>query len=97
MSTILDQIATRIIKEQELIIGPIAWQEAEKVQGLTLVDRDTAEIAASNSDPKEVVNQLVGRYERLFGRASREACRDAVASILAELSPGDVPSSLVAA
>jgi hypothetical protein len=97
MSTTLDQIATRIIKEQELIIGPIAWQEAEKVVDLKLFDHENAEIEASNTNPKEVVNQLVGRYERLFGRASREACRDAVASILAELSPADVPSSLAAA
>lgn len=97
MSTVLDQIAIRIIKEQELIIGPIAWQEAEKVPDLRLTNRENAEIAPTHANPKEVINQLVGRYERLFGRASREACRDAVAVILAELSPADVPSSLAAA
>lgn len=95
MATAFDQIATRIIKEQELIIGPIAWQEAEKVVSLALHGHDTAEIAPAG-DPREVINQLVGRYERLFGRASREACKEAVASLLAELSPADVPSSLAA-
>ena len=96
MSSMLDQIATRIIKEQELIIGPIAWLEAEHVQGLTLDDHTAAQIADGAGDPKEVVNQLVGRYERLFGRASREACKDAVASLLAELTPSEIPSMLAA-
>ncbi len=31
-----NQIPIRIIKEQELIIGPIAWDEAGKVSGLTI-------------------------------------------------------------
>lgn len=91
-----DQIATKIIKEQELIIGPIAWQEAELVNGLVLDDHIAVHIADS-AEPKSVVNQLVGRYERLFGRASREACKEAVAALLAELAPGDVPSALAMA
>jgi len=36
--TIFDQISVRIIKEQELIIGPLAWEEAKKVPGLKVVD-----------------------------------------------------------
>ena len=35
---ILNQISIRIIREQELIIGPVAWDEAKKVPGLTIVD-----------------------------------------------------------
>lgn len=91
-----DQIATKIIKEQELIIGPIAWQEAEQVSGLVLEDHQAVHISES-AEPKNVVNQLVGRYERLFGRASREACKEAVASLLADLAPADVPSALAMA
>ena len=29
----LDSIAVKIIKEQELVIGPLAWSEAQKVPG----------------------------------------------------------------
>ena len=36
--TIFDQISVRIIKEQSLIIGPLAWDEARKVSGLSVVD-----------------------------------------------------------
>ncbi len=32
--TTLTQIASKIIKEQELIVGPIAWIQAGKVSGI---------------------------------------------------------------
>lgn len=88
-----DQIATKIIKEQELVIGPLAWTEAGKVLGLQISQSDHG-VMFANGDPKETLNRLVSQYERLFGHASREVSRNAVASVLAELSPGDIPSSL---
>ena len=93
MST-LDQIATKIIREQELIVGPLAWSEAEKVRGLKVVDSKKGEVSFNDNDQKEVINRLVGQYDRLFGRASREVCREAVVSLVADLSPSEVPSSL---
>ncbi|HEY4512152.1 MAG TPA: hypothetical protein VJH63_00635 [Candidatus Paceibacterota bacterium] len=90
----LDQIATKIIKEQELIIGPIAWQEAGEVKGIHIIDQKTGAVTIDNGDSKIVVDNLVGKYEHLFGRASREVCREAVASLVADLSPSEVPSSL---
>jgi hypothetical protein len=94
--TSFDQIATKIIQEQELVIGPLAWKEAEKVLGLR-VDPAHHEVALSGGDPKDVVNRLVGQYERLFGRASHEVCRDAAAGMIAGLAPADIPSSLLPA
>ena len=35
--TLFPKIFIRIIKEQENIIGPLAWDEASKVDGLTIV------------------------------------------------------------
>ena len=88
-----DQIATKIVKEQELIIGPIAWQEATKVQGLHVApERESVSIDNGNGD--KVIDRLVGRYEHIFGRASREVCRDAARSLIADLSPTQVPASL---
>lgn len=89
-----NKITVKIIKEQELIIGPLAWDEAEKVRGLHVVDSQKGQITFEAGDPKEIVDRLVSQYERLFGRASHEVCRDAVASILAELSPSEIPLSL---
>lgn len=89
----LDAIVTKIIKEQELVIGPLAWSEARKVQGLT-IDASGAEATISNEDPQGTVNRLVEQYERLFGRASHEVCKEAAASLLINLTPAEVPSSL---
>ena len=87
------QIAIRIIKEQELIIGPVAWEEAKKVAGLNVVDSKKGEVAFSG-DGMEIVNKLVSQYERLFGRASHEVCKEAVQDLIAELPADQVPSSL---
>ena len=93
----LTKIATKIIKEQEAIIGPLAWIEAGKVKGLKVLDSNNAILTFEDGfDQKEVINQLVAKYERLFGKTSIEACRESVANMLAELVPADIPSSLVA-
>jgi hypothetical protein len=91
-SSIFSQISLRIIREQELVIGPLAWDEAKKVSGLS-VDRESNS-AFFSEDRKEVINRLVGQYEKLFGRASHEVCRDAVQDITSQMSPEEVPSSL---
>ncbi len=88
---ILDQIVIKIIKEQELVIGPLAWNEASKVPGLKVSNH---EVTFNNGDQKETVDRLVSQYERLFGRASHEVCREAVASMIADLKPEEIPSSL---
>lgn len=91
---ILDKIASNIIKEQELIIGPLAWQEAGKVRGIHILDSKSGAVTVENGNNKTVIDKLVGQYERLFGRASREVCREAAAPFLANLSLMDTPLSL---
>ncbi len=86
------QIPIRIIKEQELIIGPVAWDEAKKVQGLT-IDASKNSVSFSG-DAKDIINRLVAQYEKLFGKASHAVCHDAVQDILAEMSPEQIPESL---
>ena len=92
--TVLDQIALNIIKEQELIIGPFAWQEAKKVSGVHISDVGSGTVTVENGDPKQVIDKLVAQYDRLFGRASREVCREAAAPFLANLVPTEIPLSL---
>ena len=93
--TILDQIATQIIKEQELIIGPVAWEEAKRVPGIHVSDERKEDVIVENGDKKEVVNKLVHQYDRLFGRASLEVCKSAVSNIIVRMPPSEVPSSLM--
>lgn len=91
---VLDQVASKIIKEQELIIGPVAWEEARKVKGIHVIDEQHNTVTVHNGDDREVINNLVGQYEHLFGLASREVCREAAATLIADLAPEQVPSSL---
>lgn len=88
----LNQIPIRIIQEQALIIGPLAWDEAIKVSGLIIDQSHTT--ASFSSEAKDVINRLVSRYERIFGKASHAVCHDAVKDILAQMPTEEVPSSL---
>lgn len=87
-----DQLVQQIIKEQELLIGPVAWDEAEKVTGLR-VDVSSHE-ASIVGNPKEVLEKLVAQYERLFGPASREVCRNAVRPLLSQVPREEIPMVL---
>jgi translation initiation factor 2 alpha subunit (eIF-2alpha) len=87
------QIALRIIKAQEMIIGPLAWDEAKKVSGFLVIDQKKEEVSF-NGDAKEILNKLVVQYEHLFGRASDEVCKEAVQDLIAEMKPDEVPESL---
>lgn len=92
--SILEQIAVKIIKEQELIIGPLAWAQAGKVPGLQILDQKTGSVLIQSSNGAATIDQLVDKYENLFGRASKEVCRDAAAPFIADLSASEIPSSL---
>lgn len=89
MST-TEELVGKIIHEQETIIGPVAWMEARKVRGLRIEDHSVS--VEGNS--LEVLEGLVKQYERLFGRASREVCRDAVRPLIAQVPESEVPAVL---
>jgi hypothetical protein len=87
-------IISRIIKEQELVIGPLAWEEARKVSGLQIIDEKKGEVNLQNGDPKNTVDKLVAQYERIFGRASHEVCKESVRDLIAQMPAEEVPASL---
>lgn len=87
-----NDIVIKIIEEQELIIGPVAWEEAGKVTGLRI---DIAQHQVSiEGNVKEVLEKLVAQYELLFGPASREVCRDAVRPLLSQVPQDEIPAVL---
>lgn len=88
------KIVLRIIREQELVIGPLAWDEAKKVEGISVTDHIDAQITAEGSASKTVIDHLVDQYKKIFGKASEEVCKEAVRDLVAELPADDVPSSL---
>jgi len=91
--SILQQIAIKIIREQELIIGPLAWIEAQKVSNLKVLNKDRGEVDLGSDEPS-TIDKLVYQYERLFGRVSVEVCKDAAANLIGSLAPMDIPVSL---
>lgn len=90
--TIESQLVQQIIKGQELVIGPLAWEEAGKVTGLR-IDVASHEVQVTGNS-REVLEKLVAQYERLFGQASREVCRDAVRPLLSQVPPDEIPAVL---
>ena len=90
---IFSKISLRIIREQEFIIGPIAWDEARKVQGLHIGDIKKEEVTF-DGDAKEVLNRLVNQYVRLFGKLSNEVSKEAAHDLITGLPADEVPSSL---
>ena len=92
MTTLTNQLADKIIQEQALIIGPIAWEQAEKVSGLR-IDIKSHEVNIEGNT-KEVLAKLVAQYEKRFGIASREVCRDAVRPLLSQVPENEIPAVL---
>lgn len=90
---IFEQMSLRIIKEQQLIMGPVAWDEASKVSGFNILDKDKGEVSFSG-DPKDIINRLVNQYARLFGKASNEVCKESVQDLIAEIPKDQIPENL---
>lgn len=86
------QMADKIIRVQEGIIGPVALEQAGKVAGLH-IDWQKHDIQFEGSK-KDIIEKLIEQYKSLFGQASVEMCRDAVRGIISQVPPGGLPSLL---
>lgn len=84
----------RIIEEQSFIIGPIAWQEAKKIDGLDVDPEAKVAEIRTGVEEKKVLDMLVEQYTKLFGEASLEVCKNAVGDILATMPVEKIPSQL---
>lgn len=89
---VYEQAAEKIIREQENIIGSLAIEQAQRVNGLT-IDLDKHQVDFSGNRT-EILEHLVEQYQKLFGQTSVEVCRDAARPILSKLPPQEVPALL---
>lgn len=85
------QIVAQIIKEQEAIIGPIALEQARKVSGLKVNGLENIGVVGNG---KEVLENLVQQYAKIFGQASIEVCKEAVREAKTKLNKDDLPKIL---
>ncbi len=90
---IFAQIADKIIREQESIIGPLALEQARKVTGINI--DETVSTITITGDKKVILENLVRQYEKLFGPASIEVCRDAVKNLITQAPKDQVPQLLL--
>lgn len=85
------EAVSRIIKEQQSIIGPIAIDQANKVTGLEVLGVDDIKIIGNK---KEILGNLVNQYAKLFGKASVEVCKEAFSTIADKIPQTEVPDIL---
>jgi hypothetical protein len=86
------EIAKRIIKQQETIIGPVAIEQAIHVPNLK-VDWDKKEVIISGNGSK-VIDDLVGVYQELFGKISVEVSKEAAEPLTRDMPKDKLPKTL---
>lgn len=72
---IFAQLALKIIREEEKIIGSKAWELAMQAPGLYVDENRTLRI---NGNKNQVINTLIAQYEQMFGQTSRALAKDAI-------------------
>lgn len=82
---------SQIIKEQQAIIGPVAIDQAKKVSGLQVNGVDDVKVIGNK---KQVLENLVNQYAKLFGQASIEVCKEAFAVVSDKIPTTGVPDIL---
>ena len=90
-SNVYSTIATHIVREQLVVIGPLAVDQAKRVTGITV---DASNKVHIKDNGKEVVTRLVKQFEKLFGAASVEVCKEAVKEAPVTISDKDLPDIL---
>ena len=90
---IYNKILSKIIQEQENILGSLAWQIAEKFESIVIANKSTFDVRIA-SEPKLVIDAFVYRCEKIFGSFARDVSKQAVAYILDNIPKEDIPSRL---
>ena len=83
-------LVNAIVKYQESIVGQLAWNVAASAKGVSV----TGDKVAIKGEGKLGLESVVKQYEGLFGRASVEACKDAIRPLLPKLKV-DLPTVLL--
>jgi len=89
---VFNQIAAKIIEQQQTIIGPVAIEQAKSVSGLK-VDWDKKQVTVTG-DGAAVIDKLVAQYQELFGKISVEVCKEAASKLVSQLPADQQPKSL---
>lgn len=86
------ELAKKIIKAQEDVVGPLALEQAKRVNGVKI--GTSSQDLSLEGDEKDVVNRLIKQYEGLFGKVSLEVCKRAALSITQSTQKDQLPPLL---
>ena len=90
----VSSIVKSIVEHQELVIGPLALEQANKVAGVKVSDGANLSVTITGSDTDKILTELVKKYEQVFGQASVEVCRDAVKEVKPPVPSDQLPQIL---
>jgi len=90
---VYSQIATKIVADQETIIGPIAIERAQLIKELD-IDWSKHQISVNSKNGQSVIDRLVETYKVLFGQIAVETCKEAASKLIDQLPPEQKPESL---
>lgn len=76
---IYQKLAKTVVDYQKQIIGPIAILQAKSITGIKITGEE--DVLFTGSDPKKTLELLVRSYADLFGKASIELSKEAVAKV----------------
>lgn len=88
------EIPVKIVREQELVVGPLAWDLVKRVPGLKVDQLNKEVFVVEIGKINVIIFELVTQYERLFGLASRQVCKDAVKDVIKNLPKEEIPEIL---
>ncbi len=91
MIDVMAEVAEKIIREQQNVIGPLAVEQAKRVAGLTIDSQNHVSLVG---DKSAAINHLVEQYKKIFGQTSVEVSKNAVNNLVSGLPPQQVPSIL---
>lgn len=86
------QIAVKIIQGQEAIIGPVAVEQAQQVDGLS-IDWSKHEVSIKGNETN-ALESLIQKYKDLFGHISVEVSKQAAAALMSKIPADSLPESL---
>lgn len=91
----IDVIVQSIISHQREVLGPLAIEQASGITGLEVDASGKVKISLKASDnSKNLLQSLVKKYEKLFGQASVEVCRDAIREAGVQVEESELPEIL---
>ncbi len=85
------EVAFKIVREQEMVVGPLAFELARNVTGLKINKQNEFSI---EGDPKLALQELLMQYKKLFGELSLEVSKNALKDHIKKFQKGELPNIL---